>query len=375
MTVIQQFVDGDDEKGWRVRLKTGGGNDTDSMDSYFVVKEEGEYRILGSNEGLADLGKEAFRRARAGNLAGARQLLDWARETQKRAGGDDPLASTAFVSLWEKGQQGDANAALIAAASISLLEEEAVEALKKARAEAKDTALQQRLDHALFQSAVARRKREEIVAYGKALLAAYPQSSMALQTTVGALGNLKRYAEAEALLAERFQRNPNDEEALRGAMYLGLIKASYGEMLAKGQKLIEIGEANVNDYNSLAWGVFAEKGAVDEAMQFALKGSSTQKLSFGLLHTLAAIHAGSGKITEARGYLVQAMETAKLDQPNSECNFVLGQIAEGLGMRDAALALYAKVKSPDADDDSAYGSPALAAKRIAALKGTSVEKK
>lgn len=375
MTVVQQFVEGDDAKGWRVRWKTGGGNGAASMDTYFVVKEKNEYRILGTNEGLADLGREALRRAKQGDLEGARLLLDWARETQSRSGGDDPLASVAFVNLWEKGQQGDLNAVLAAAATIALADEESADVLKKLRADAREAATQKHLDHALFQSAIARRKREEIATYGKALLAVYPQSAMALQVSISALGNLKRYAEAEALLAERLRKNANDEEALRAGINLALIKASHAEMLANGKKLIEIGEADVNDYNNLAWGVFAEKGAVDEALQFALKGASTQKLHFGLLHTLAAIYAGAGKMSEAREYLVQAMETAKLEQPNSECNFVLGEIAEGLGMKDAALALYAKLKLEAGDDDSAYGSRALAAKRVAALTGTSVEKK
>jgi tetratricopeptide (TPR) repeat protein len=302
--------------------------------------------------------------------------LDWARETQQRVGGEEPLGGVAFVELWESGQQGDLNQILAAAASISLGEDDSAEVLKKARAEAKEPALQRHLDHALFQSAIGRKKREEIATYGKALIAAYPQSALALQVTVSTLANLKRFAEAEALLQERLVRKPGDAAALRAGLTLALQRAEYTAMLEQGQKLIASGDAEVNDYNTLAWGVFAEKGPVDEALQFALKGASAQKSGFPLLHTMAAIYAGAGKMAEAKEYLVQAMDQAGMEQPNSECNFVLGEIAEGLGMREVALSLYAKVK-PDGDEEEAsrYGSPALAAKRIAALRGTGAEKK
>jgi hypothetical protein len=64
------------------------------------------------------VGLEILDRIAAGNLEGARVLLDWLREAQHLEGGDDPLAGQAFPRFWTKGKEADAAKMKLAAAAV-----------------------------------------------------------------------------------------------------------------------------------------------------------------------------------------------------------------------------------------------------------------
>src|SRR6185312_6264217 len=57
-------------------------------------------------------------RIEAGNLRGAKLLLDWLREDSHLEGGDDPLGGPIFPRFWIRGQAPDVNRMKLAAASI-----------------------------------------------------------------------------------------------------------------------------------------------------------------------------------------------------------------------------------------------------------------
>ncbi|MBY0505366.1 MAG: hypothetical protein K2X03_15740 [Bryobacteraceae bacterium] len=85
-----------------------------------------------------------------------------------------------------------------------------------------------------------------------------------------------------------------------------------------------------------------------------------------MLHTLAAIQAELGKTGEARGLILQAMTLANLDEPNSECWYVFGRIAEQHGVPSAAKAMYARVKAEEATADP-VSTVTLSRRRLAAI--------
>ena len=64
------------------------------------------------------------------------------------------------------------------------------------------------------------------------------------------------------------------------------------------------------------------------------------------LHTLGCIYAEIGKTKEAREILIQAMEVENLEEPDSAFWYAFGRIAEQYGLRETALADYAKVTKP-----------------------------
>jgi hypothetical protein len=114
VATIEPTAEGDDAAGYRVNLKLASGK-TEGM---YVVKEDGKYKILDTVDNPNSVGLEILDRVTAGNLAGARVLLDWVRDSQHITGGDDPMVGYAFPHLWTKGKPDDAIQMKIAAAAI-----------------------------------------------------------------------------------------------------------------------------------------------------------------------------------------------------------------------------------------------------------------
>jgi hypothetical protein len=84
------------------------------------------------------------------------------------------------------------------------------------------------------------------------------------------------------------------------------------------------------------------------------------------LNTLAAVYAGLGRPAEAREILLRSLGEAR---PLGGADwFVVGRIAEGWGLGDAARAAYARVK-PEPVDGAPDPTDAriLAERRLAAL--------
>jgi transglutaminase-like putative cysteine protease/tetratricopeptide (TPR) repeat protein len=96
--------DGDETVGYREKVQIPNGINA----TFFVVKEAGHYKLLGTSNNSESLALEMLDRIRAGNLNGAKVLLDWLREVRHLAGGDDPLGGPLFPRFWTKGEPADA---------------------------------------------------------------------------------------------------------------------------------------------------------------------------------------------------------------------------------------------------------------------------
>ena len=71
---VRVNVEGDDAVGYRVQLRAAG-----ETQSFYVVKEDGAYRILTVAPMAGPLALMALERIEADDFAGARRWLDWAR--------------------------------------------------------------------------------------------------------------------------------------------------------------------------------------------------------------------------------------------------------------------------------------------------------
>ena len=107
-------ADGDDNTGYREKLEIPGGPNI----TFFVVREDGEYKLLDTGDRPNPIGLEMLDRIKAGDLKGAKVLLDWLREDWHLGGGDDPLGGPLFPRFWTKGQAADARKMKLAAASL-----------------------------------------------------------------------------------------------------------------------------------------------------------------------------------------------------------------------------------------------------------------
>jgi transglutaminase-like putative cysteine protease/tetratricopeptide (TPR) repeat protein len=357
MSLVQPVVEGSDKTGYRVTLQVPGRSDM----VMFAVKENGRYKLLDSMEKPNAIGLEILDQVDANNLEGARAFLDWLREAQHLAGGDDPLSGQPFPRFWTKGKDADtahmklAAAALLAqtkptaAKGISILESAQVEALTAAEKE--NVALALLTGYASVED------------YGKALPIAaqmakeYPDSRRAFLDRQFYLRSLHRSPEADQLAEERLTRIHSDLDAMRALVFNAVSREDYGLARTLNQKILDTGKSEANDLNSMAWhSLFAGKVA-DADVDLALKATNLNQNNAATLHTLGCLYAEIGKTKEAREVLIQAMNLLALDEPNPDYWYAFGRIAEQYGERETAIADYIRVtkpKKPISIPDSTY---------------------
>jgi hypothetical protein len=118
--IVQQSVQikavGDDTTGYRLSIQMPPA----PSQTAFVVKEDGNYRLLAYANWVVPVATEAVERAQRGDLATASTLLAWIRESlTNRQDADDPYAVMPFTRFWSPGQrEGDEKAIRLAAASL-----------------------------------------------------------------------------------------------------------------------------------------------------------------------------------------------------------------------------------------------------------------
>ncbi|HET8714927.1 MAG TPA: hypothetical protein VFM16_03810, partial [Holophagaceae bacterium] len=134
------------------------------------------------------------------------------------------------------------------------------------------------------------------------------------------------------------------------------------------QSLIDRGRAGAMDYNNLAWSQVA-RGGVTPATLDLIRTATQSRENASADHTLAVVLADLGRTTEAKALLLKEMDLQDLEEPGGNEWYVLGRIAEQLGIPDAARSCYARVKAKtprEAADRMSCST--LAAQRLAALK-------
>jgi tetratricopeptide (TPR) repeat protein len=360
---IQPGVEGDDAGGYRVRVQASDGS---GPKSFYVVHEDVGYRILCAR--VVDLGAEALRRVERGDLAGARRLLDWARE-EAFSDGADPFRADPVALFWTVGQQGDAAAARAAAASLLVADAEyAAQGLAEVavlRGRATDASERLRLDAARLAGYVTLRRHADVLALADALSAAHPGSPGLFSERVVALSALRRWDELQALAEEKLRSAPGHTDATR-ALFTALRQQS---RFADAERLcaafLDSGRAGAVDFNNCAWNALFLDGPTEAALA---RGRRAVELSgrknAPSLHTLATLYADAAHYAEAREVILEAVAAREVEEePEPDDWYVFGRIAEGYGLDAAARAAYARVEE-SRDPDATW---VLAQRRIKGL--------
>jgi transglutaminase-like putative cysteine protease/tetratricopeptide (TPR) repeat protein len=350
ISTMQVLQEGDDEHGFRIRLRDRTGSD-EHPDTYFVVKENGVYRISAMTKMPAFIGWSILRLARAGKLDIARQWLNWTREDIQAGGGDDPLAGPAFAKLWSKGKQTATLEEIeVAAASLMVRKQmlsEAMPILIAAEKTATSDQAKNAIALALALDYSLQDKWTEQRDVALRLTNAVPESAVAFELYTVALTQLGQREELEKIANARLARLPNDRDAIRalarGAGYAG----DYTTSDRYYRKLVDELQPALGDFNNDAWNALFTGKELERALEEARKASSDGSSS--AMHTLAALYAETGKGAEARDMLLKSMDHAGREQPAAHDWYVLGRIAETYGATDAALAAYKRVDKPTKD--------------------------
>ncbi len=338
--------EGSDATGYWEKLGISGM----SNPAIYVVKEDGVYKVLDTSERPDAIALEILDRIGAGDLNGAKVLLDWLREDVHIEGGDDPLGGPVFPRFWTKGEAPDARKMKLAAASILIGSKPTVaegvpileEALKNAAGDRERTNIQLALALGyLIQDNYAR-----LLEVSSALLKDEPESKMAFTSNALALMGLGRNGEALALADARLKLLENDSDALQMKIEIEANGGDFAAARALSRKLADLGKEDAMLLNDDAWYALFT-GKVEQAdIAEAIRATQLQKDTPSILHTLASLYAEAGNTKDAREVLLRAMDDWNLDEPNEEIWYVLGRIAEQYGERDIAIADYRRLTKP-----------------------------
>ncbi|HEU4416490.1 MAG TPA: DUF3857 domain-containing protein [Candidatus Angelobacter sp.] len=363
-------VEGNDALGYRIAVETPG---VSSKDAY-VVREDGVYKLLhynlGTNMSPEDLGWQALDLLNQGDIAGARQWLDWAREKTHMGGGDDPLAGQPFPYFWSKGQQGDAEAIRTAALVLvpsKELKDENLKALLQARDRAKTDEEKGRLD-LVAASALAQQERwQELAPIADRLLHAYPDSLIAFRFETQVFANTLRLEDWDKLVQDRIARHPDELDYTRSAAELARYRGDFKRSRKLIKELMDRSRATQSDLNLYAWdGLFLPEEIGQDTIEAAERANQlSQNADFSIMHTLACVYARTGKAAQARELILKAMEN-NVEEPDSAVWLAYGAIAEDYGETEAAQTIYARVDK--SGPQSPVSNYVLAQKRLLALK-------
>lgn len=359
--------EGDDANGYREKVQIPGGP---SM-TLFVVKENGEYKLLDSLEKPNAIGLEMLDRIKAGNLSGAKILLDWIREEQHLAGGDDPLGGPVFPRFWIKGEAADGRKMTLAAAALLVgtkpTASQGIRILEEAEQSAKTDREKTNIEIALSVGYSVLDDYAKLLVVASDLLKDVPESRSAFMTNIEALIGLKRYDEAVALADARLKLLDQDADAVQAKMRIEVTRGNYVAARTRIQKLIDMGKEDANLLNSMAWFSLYTDKVTDADVAFATKATQMDKDNPAILHTMACLYAETGRTKEAHDLLLRAMDDLNLDEPDDDYWYAFGRVAEQYGERDVAIADYRKLTKPKDEMLISTSTYELAQRRLKAM--------
>jgi transglutaminase-like putative cysteine protease/tetratricopeptide (TPR) repeat protein len=364
---VRVNVEGDDAAGYRVQLRAAG-----EARSFFVVKEDGAYRLLTMAPMVGPLAIMALERVDAGDLPGARRWLDWARLELRAGDAEDPLDGPAFTRAWTVGVGADLGTARMAAAMLladCALGERALPLLLAATASGNGAAEKLGLDLALAKVFLELQRWDELRTVAARLIEAVPTSALAFRYSQWSSIQLRRWEAVEAASRARLARLPDDSIAREMLVHLAEARGEFDRIPGIMQPLIDSGRATAADYNQYAWTALLAQPVSASAVDAArMAYDETQGRSFAIAHTLACVYAASGLPREARDLLLKGIEQLGTDAPDDSAWYGFGLVAEAYGDAASAREYYARVAKPGSGVIQASSVYALSQARLGALK-------
>jgi len=360
-------VEGDDADGYRVVIRVPG---SPNLVAY-LAKEDGQYKLIDTADTPNAVGQQILDTLAARNSATAKQWLDWVREDFHLAGGDDPLAGSAFPRLWTKGKAGTEGQMKAAATALLILRKETapqgLPILESALAAATTDSEKLNLTLALLEGYSNLGDSAKTIAICSALETQYPESLHLFLSYGNALRDSRKFSEADALAEARLKILPKDIDALRAEVTTAVAMEDYPLAIERSRKIADLGKAEASDLNTLAWyGLFTGKVESSD-VETASKASRMSQNSAAILHTLGALYAEMSKTKEAHDVLLQAMNILNLSEPDSNYWYAFGRIAEDYGESAVARDDYSKVTKPQKDNQIPGSSYRLVQNRMKIL--------
>jgi tetratricopeptide (TPR) repeat protein len=340
-------VEGDDANGYKVTMHSLGAK----AQSFFVVKEDGRFKIVTDGTTPSEAGNEALYLLSIGHDSEARSLLDWMRDRMHKGGGDDPLSGSLMPRFWTVGDPADHKAMVRAAASLVADNPGIRELLPALQADLKNATNEQErlnLELILCTGYTTVQDGTALKAISSEMIAKYPDSYVAIEFVADADALQKDWSNSNSILTAQLTKHPEDENLLRLKARAAEAQGDFAQARATRQKLFDNGKATSYDYNGYAWAaLFDNKIDVDVIKAAQQSNMLSHNASFNDMHTLACLYANQGRTVEARDLLLKAMTVANLSEPDSAVWYALGSIYEQYGVTDAAIEAYRRVERPE----------------------------
>jgi transglutaminase-like putative cysteine protease/Flp pilus assembly protein TadD len=346
MQEAQPKGEGSDTTGYREKLGISGM----ANPVIFVVKEDGVYKILGTSDEPDAIALEILGRIGAGDLNGAKVLLDWLREDVHLEGGDDPLGGRPFPHFWTRGEPADAQRMKLAAASILVsykpTVDQGIKLLEEARRQNPSEPERTNILLALAHGYTFQQNFSALLDVSPALLKQFPESMIALSYNEDALMGLGRFDEAMALADQRLKLLDGDTDALTMKSTIEAACGDYAADIQWAQKAMAQDNSSAGLLNMIAWYSLFTGKVTGADIATAIKAVQMDNTAPDFMHTLACLYAVTGKTGEAHDLLLRAMDMWNLEGPDDDFWYAFGLIAEQYGERDIAIADYRKLQKP-----------------------------
>jgi tetratricopeptide (TPR) repeat protein len=355
---VQFVAEGDDATGYRVRFGDPSQNGAQKTIAW-VVKRGNSYFVLGLRGDESTSGGEALALAEKGEIRGARRWLDWEREEVSGATSADPLASQPFLKLWPlRPEVSESDQILAAAASLALRGrhyERGRDVLIELRGKANDPQFKEAVDFALAQGLTRHMEFADAVPIWRDLWKRYPNSDTAVAGLGAALANSGQLDEALEFTGGFISRDAGYAAALRVRALVFRLRRQYAPAVDVLKRLCDTPKATADDWNRRAWLSLFARGVIEPDLEAAKTADRlTRQANAPAVHTLGSVEAEVGQLKEAHQMLVRYVSL--VGSVNSSAQYLMGRIAEGLGLADAAAELYRRIPAPEHDfGETVYG--------------------
>ena len=348
-SVLTSTVEGD-KKVWRVELKSS------TTEVMYAADDRGTIKIVSSAADARGAGRHALRLLAKNEVEAARRLLDWVAKDGKKS----PL----FEIVWGPNHAIDREAVELAAAVLSADSDRdhALPIVEKCAGAPPngDIACLVMMDamnneHGAW---------DDSIAHLTTWLSAHPKNPAASRLLAESLVLAGRPKEAEPLLADIVAPYDTNLDVLR--IEIAVAENDLPAAIKLAEADTKTGHALCDHFNKLAWLEMVAGIKLQDALVAA--GEAVRLGSnAGTLHTKAVIEADLGDLRSALEDDHKALEDRPHRLPSSGDWYVLGRIAEQLGMRDDAIAAYHQVKPYKVTSSVLPESDVLAKRRLVAL--------
>lgn len=355
---LELKVDGDADGGFRIDA----GNQR-----WYVVKRNGELRLLSTAFEFSELGREALRRLDSGDDDGARRWLEWATVELPPPTGffADPFSASPFGTLWHGLKSDHQKIAASVLATSAGRSDEGLRILSEYRESATSKSQLLQIDRVLASAFTMQKDWERLLECAERMQASHKSADEPRRWKLMALKYLNRMEEFREFEDQRISRMKGSARAWEE----GSVAASRGNFDLTQKLLRPLADnpsnaANPALFNNLAWNaLFLDEVPVATVLRDAIQANErTNYRSSIYLHTLATVHAELSQPIEAHKFLMQAIDARDGKTENVDF-YVLGRIAECYGLHDIAAGHYAQVDT----DDAVNSTYALARRRLKQL--------